>query len=1042
VVYSVQPNLINSGPFSPTLNHLYSTKTPNSLRGQITEVHISRDENTYKQVVPLRFNADPFLTPLSKLRLGKSVSITTTSDSLLLAIPHLYSLSSYPIVIHVVLSNGPSADFSTITALRQTGFVILQSTSLQEVQDLALISHSLALASGKGVIHFTEASQMDLPIPHENAKLIGSLLEFKKTNEASNGPISNSLYRRDLEDEADSASPSEILSNKVEASTNNGTLSNGNSHRPANDTNGHQTNGNGDAASVSSSMSDVNDETASKDSAQPIHVLANTLFRRFQELTNREYHPFDYVGAADAHSALVLFGSGAHDFKSALAEARTSDAYHGFGLIIIRLYRPWLPLEFWSAVPNSVRKIAVVEQLRHRPTKWGPVFMDVLTASRSGAPNQVSVISYQLGQLDYGSAPAALTHIATNLESENPQQNLSIGNKFVLQSHVKLEQPQLENAYVKMLQQLFGDKLNVLNATEVTSSPLSSEISSAPEFLLGSYLGRLERRKRLVSEISGMARSGELGKTDVNSLLSQWLNNSASSTSPDEELVTSILGQLQSQNSPIAQKLLSDPWLLRGEVPWIIGSEAWAFDLGSSGIHHVLASGKNVNMLIIDSKRPSREQTFEDRKKDIGLYAMNFGNAYVASVAVYSSYTQVLHAMVEAQQFNGPSIVLAYLPYTSELDSPIQLLQDTKAAVDSGYWPLYRWTPASASGDEPVFQLDSERVKKELKAFIDRENHLTHIVKGNVEISPAVSHSHGSELKQLRKVKAKQAMERLVDGLSGPPVTILFASDGGNAENVSKRLGRRAKARGLKPKVLAMDDFPIEDLPNEKNVIFVTSTAGQGEFPQNGRETWDALKNSTDLDLAQISFTVFALGDSHYWPRKEDKLYYNKPGKDLDARLEILGAQRLIEIGLGDDQDPDGYETGYNQWEPELWKALGADEVDADFEEPKPLTNEDIKIASNFLRGTIAEGLADTSTGAIAESDAQLTKFHGTYMQDDRDLREERKSQGLEPAYSFMVRVRMSAGVCQPEQWIAMDEISDKWGNETFKLVIYFAYLD
>ena len=106
-----------------------------------------------------------------------------------------------------------------------------------------------------------------------------------------------------------------------------------------------------------------------------------------------------------------------------------------------------------------------------------------------------------------------------------------------------------------------------------------------------------------------------------------------------------------------------------------------------------------------------------------------------------------------------------------------------------------------------------------------------------------------------------------------------------------------------------------------------------------------------------------------------------------------------------------------------------------DFEEPQPLTNEDIKIASNFLRGTIAEGLADTSTGAITESDAQLTKFHGTYMQDDRDLRDERKAQGLEPAYSFMVRVRMSAGVCQAEQWIAMDKISDTWGNQTFKLV-------
>jgi sulfite reductase (NADPH) hemoprotein beta-component len=340
------------------------------------------------------------------------------------------------------------------------------------------------------------------------------------------------------------------------------------------------------------------------------------------------------------------------------------------------------------------------------------------------------------------------------------------------------------------------------------------------------------------------------------------------------------------------------------------------------------------------------------------------------------------------------------------------------------------------SGVDPVFQLDSERVKKELKAFIDRENHLTHLVRGKIALSPSVSHSHGSELKRLRKEKAKEAMETLMDGLSGPPVTILYASDGGNAENIAKRIGRRGKARGLKTKILAMDDFPAEELANEINLIFCTSTAGQGEFPQNGREMWDSLKSGTDIDLSRAAFAVMALGDSHYWPRKEDKLYYNKPGKDIDARLEALGGSRLTAIGLGDDQDPDGYETGYNIWEPELWKALGADEVDADFEEPKPLTNEDIKISSNFLRGTIVEGLADLSTGAIAESDAQLTKFHGTYMQDDRDLRDDRKNQGLEPAYSFMVRVRMSAGVCQPEQWIAMDEISDRWGNETFKLVI------
>ncbi|KAI9881916.1 MAG: transcriptional regulatory protein, partial [Watsoniomyces obsoletus] len=142
----------------------------------------------------------------------------------------------------------------------------------------------------------------------------------------------------------------------------------------------------------------------------------------------------------------------------------------------------------------------------------------------------------------------------------------------------------------------------------------------------------------------------------------------------------------------------------------------------------------------------------------------------------------------------------------------------------------------------------------------------------------------------------------------------------------------------------------------------------------------------------------------------------------------------LTTIGLGDDQDPDTYQTGYSEWEPRLWQALNVANVEGLPEEPPPLTNEDIKIASNYLRGTIEEGLADASTGAISASDQQLTKFHGTYMQDDRDLRDERKAQGLEPAYSFMIRCRLAGGVATPSQWLQMDEISTAMGNETMKL--------
>ena len=136
----------------------------------------------------------------------------------------------------------------------------------------------------------------------------------------------------------------------------------------------------------------------------------------------------------------------------------------------------------------------------------------------------------------------------------------------------------------------------------------------------------------------------------------------------------------------------------------------------------------------------------------------------------------------------------------------------------------------------------------------------------------------------MQKRNAKDSYEKLLDGLFGAPLTILFASDGGNAQNIAKRLGNRGRARGLKTMVIAMDEFPLEDLPTEENVVFITSTAGQGEFPVNGRALWEHVKNTGDLDLSTINYSVFGLGDSHYWPRKEDKIYYNKPGKELDDR--------------------------------------------------------------------------------------------------------------------------------------------------------------
>lgn len=234
---------------------------------------------------------------------------------------------------------------------------------------------------------------------------------------------------------------------------------------------------------------------------------------------------------------------------------------------------------------------------------------------------------------------------------------------------------------------------------------------------------------------------------------------------------------------------------------------------------------------------------------------------------------------------------------------------------------------------------------------------------------------------------------------------------------------------------MALDEYEdIMGLSDESNVVIVCSTAGQGEMPSNARKFWKTLNGllKGDINLSEVNVGIFGLGDSHYWPREEDALFYNRPGRILDAKFDTLGASKLIRLGLGDDQDEDGLETGFTAWSLELWKALGVQNVQ---EGPTPVyTDDQMKIDSNYLRGNIAQDLVDDSTGTVSETSEKLLKFHGVYIQDDRDLRDERMKQGLEKAYSFLVRVRTPGGIATPKQWLAIDNLSTKFGNKTMKL--------
>ncbi|PYI26734.1 sulfite reductase [NADPH] subunit beta [Aspergillus indologenus CBS 114.80] len=1027
VVLSVQPSLQADSLFSKTLKTLKTENTPNVLPRSIPEL------------VAVRYNEDPLLSAFHPLQTGNAVSVVTSSSALLSSIPHLYRLANSPIVLHVALEPYPFPDYSVISSIRQCGFTFLHSETLEEAQDIAITAHALARKSGKGVIHFFDPanSARDDAITEESADVVRSLLNLgpdAATHTAGSGV--QTLYTDSgrvatvSEEAAESTNQqSEGTSTPAQASQLSASVS-----VDASSVGSSRRDSSTDSRGSSSAATTVDASSIRPVSAADVFEWTSQIWKSLSEAVGRTYRAIEYTGPSDAKSAIFVFGS-TGVFVDVLGKEETGEL-SSVGLITARLYRPWVGGQIINSIPSSVEKIAVLEQVR-KTTKWGPSFMDLLSSlsPSSAGRSTPQIVGYRLGYVEPSTAVQALRGIVQNLNSPSPIQNLEIGSSKVPTLQTSLEQPHIENAYIKILNQLFGERLHVANQLGSKNAGISATIAASPEYGFGALIARLEHRKRFIREVEEASKASTFATDVPRSWLSKWAL-SASDASKANKLAPDVIARLSNDGSQLARQLLASKKLFYDESLWLIGSDAWAYDLGNSGVHHVLASGANVNMLIIDSQ-PYSERTAADptrRKKDIGLYAMNYGNAYVASVAVYGSYTQVLQAMAEAEKFEGPSVIVAYLPYNQENDSALTVLQETKKAVDLGYWPLYRWNPANEEKGEAKFILDSDRIKRELEEFLRRDNQLTQLTNRQPKFSPVLAESYGTEVRALQKRQAKDSYEKLLEGLFGAPLTILFASDGGNAQNIAKRLGNRGRARGLKTLVMAMDDYPTEDLATEENVVFISSTAGQGEFPQNGRGLWEFVKNSGDLDLSSINYSVFGLGDSHYWPRKEDKIYYNKPAKDLDARVAFLGGRKLTDIGLGDDQDPDAYQTGYSEWEPRLWQALGVDKVEGLPEEPAPLTNEDIKIQSNFLRGTIAEGLLDESTAAISASDQQLTKFHGTYMQDDRDVRDERKAQGLEPAYSFMIRCRLPSGIATPWQWLQMDAISSSHGNETMKL--------
>ena len=172
---------------------------------------------------------------------------------------------------------------------------------------------------------------------------------------------------------------------------------------------------------------------------------------------------------------------------------------------------------------------------------------------------------------------------------------------------------------------------------------------------------------------------------------------------------------------------------------WIVGGDGWAYDIGYGGLDHVIASEEHVNILVLDTEMYSNtggqaskatpkgamakfaEGGKLTQKKDMGQLAMTYKNVYVASICVHVNPQQAVRAMIEADAYPGPSIILAYSPCISQGFPMAESIQHCQMAVDSGYWPLYRYNPdAAASGNNP-FQLDSRKIKGDLFKFLAKD---------------------------------------------------------------------------------------------------------------------------------------------------------------------------------------------------------------------------------------------------------------------------------------------------------------------------------
>ncbi len=295
-----------------------------------------------------------------------------------------------------------------------------------------------------------------------------------------------------------------------------------------------------------------------------------------------------------------------------------------------------------------------------------------------------------------------------------------------------------ETPYVKLVSQLFGDRAVVANATGC-SSIYGGNLPTTPwavdskgrgpawsnslfednaEFGLGMRL-TIDKQGEYARELLASFEK-ELGKEFVDAILNANQSDEAG-IDAQRERVAELKNKLGKSSDSRAKDLVSLADSLVKKSVWIIGGDGWAYDIGYGGLDHVLASGRNVNILVLDtevysntggqaSKSTPRAAVAKFAmggkslpKKDLGLIAMSYGYVYVARVAMGANDQQTLRALLEAESYDGPSLVIAYSPCIAHGYDLAKGLEQAKLAVQSGHWPMYRYDPRLADqGQNPL----------------------------------------------------------------------------------------------------------------------------------------------------------------------------------------------------------------------------------------------------------------------------------------------------------------------------------------------------